>query len=62
MLGDEIAEQGFATWLAPERALVNVGAIDAHRRGVAKPPGPRELVDAFFRMALLARDFEARRG
>jgi cyclase len=60
VLGDEIAEQGFADWLAPERALVSVGTIDAHRRGVAKPPGPRELIAAFFRMALLARDYEAR--
>ena len=62
VLGDEIAEWGFAEWLGPERALVSVGTIDAHRRGVAKPPGPRELVGAFFRMALLARDFAVRRG
>ena len=60
VLGDEIAERGFAGWLAPERALVSIRTIDAHRRGVAKPPGPRELIDAFFRMALLARDLEAR--
>jgi glyoxylase-like metal-dependent hydrolase (beta-lactamase superfamily II) len=63
VLGDEIVERGFADWLAPERALVSVGTIDAHRRhGAAKPPGPRELVIAFFRMALLARDLEERRG
>ena len=62
VLGDEIAELGFADWLGPERALVNIRTIDAHRRGVAKLPGPRDLVDAFFRMALLARDFEARRS
>jgi glyoxylase-like metal-dependent hydrolase (beta-lactamase superfamily II) len=62
VLGDELAERGFADWLGPERALVSVGTIDAHRRGVAKPPGPRELVAAFFRMALLARDHRARRG
>jgi cyclase len=62
VLGDEIAERGFADWLAPERALVNVGTIDAHRRGAAKPAGPRELIAAFFRMALLARDHEALRG
>ncbi|MGH2952575.1 MAG: MBL fold metallo-hydrolase [Solirubrobacterales bacterium] len=62
VLGDEIAEWGFAEWLAPERALVSVGTIDAHRRGAAKPPGPRELIAAFFRMALLARDHEERRG
>jgi cyclase len=62
VLGDEIGEQGFADWLAPERALVSVGTIDAHRRGAAKPPGPRELVAAFFRMALLARDLRAKRG
>ena len=62
VLGDEIAERGFADWLAPERALVNVRTLDAHRRGAAKAPGPRELVDAFFRMALLARDLEQRRG
>jgi cyclase len=59
VLGDEFAEGRFAIWLAPERALVNVGTIDAHRRGVAKPPGPRELIAAFFRMALLARDAKA---
>jgi cyclase len=59
VLGDELAQRGFADWLGPERALVSVGTIDAHRRGVAKPPGPRELVDGFFRMALLARDLEA---
>ena len=47
---------GFSEWLAPERALVNVATIDAHRRGTAAPPGPRQLVSAFFRMALLARD------
>jgi cyclase len=62
VLGDEIAERGFADWLAPERALVSVRTIDAHRRGVAKSPGPRELIAAFFRMALLARDHEARAG
>jgi glyoxylase-like metal-dependent hydrolase (beta-lactamase superfamily II) len=62
VLGEEIAQRGFADWLGPERALVNVRTIDAHRRGVAKPPGPRELVEAFFRMALLARDFDQRRG
>ena len=55
VLGDEIAERGFADWLAPERALISVSTIDAHRRGVAKPPGPRQLIAAFFRMALLAR-------
>jgi glyoxylase-like metal-dependent hydrolase (beta-lactamase superfamily II) len=61
VLGEEIAERGFADWLAPERALVSVGTIDAHRRyGAANPPGPRELVAAFFRMALLARDLEER--
>ena len=60
VLGAEITEQGFADWLAPERALVSVGTIDAHRRGGAKPPGPRELITAFFRMALLARDHGAR--
>ena len=57
VLGDEIVEQGFADWLAPERALVSIQTMDAHRRGVARLPGPRELVTAFFRMALLARDF-----
>jgi cyclase len=61
VLGDEIAERGFAEWLGPERALVSVRTIDAHRRGSAKQPGPRELVAAFFRMALLARDHQARR-
>ena len=62
VLGEEIAERGFADWLAPERALVSVRTIDAHRRGAPKPPRPRELIAAFFRMALLARDFEQRRG
>jgi glyoxylase-like metal-dependent hydrolase (beta-lactamase superfamily II) len=62
VLGDEIADAGFAGWLGPERILVNLRTIDARRRGVAKLPGPRELVDAFFRMALLARDLAVRRG
>ena len=62
VFGDEIAERGFAGWLGPERALINVRTIDAHRRGVAKLPGPRELITAFFRMALLARDLQAARG
>jgi glyoxylase-like metal-dependent hydrolase (beta-lactamase superfamily II) len=61
VLGDEIAERPFADWFAPERALVSVRTIDAHRHGAAKPPGPRELIAAFFRMALLARDHAARR-
>jgi cyclase len=61
VLGDEIVELGFADWLGPERAVVNVATIDAHRRGAAKLPGPREIVPAFFRMALLARDRAARR-
>lgn len=55
VLGGELAEYG---WLAPERALVSVGTIDAHRRGAAGPRSPRELVTAFCRMALLARDLE----
>jgi cyclase len=56
VLGGELAEHGFADWLAPERALISVGTIDAHRRGSAGPPGPRDLVTAFFRMAQLARE------
>jgi glyoxylase-like metal-dependent hydrolase (beta-lactamase superfamily II) len=40
----------------PERAVINVRTIDAHRRGVAQPPAARDFVDAFARMALLARD------
>jgi cyclase len=56
VLGGELAEQGFDRWLAPERAIISVGTIDAHRRGVAAAPGPRELIRAFFRMALLARE------
>jgi cyclase len=60
VLGDEIAELGFADWLAPERAVVSVATIDAHRRGAAKLPGPRDIVPAFFRMAPLARDRAAR--
>jgi hypothetical protein len=62
VLGEEIAERGFAEWLGPERALINVRTIDAHRRGVAKLPGPRDVIEAFFRMALLARDLQARQG
>jgi glyoxylase-like metal-dependent hydrolase (beta-lactamase superfamily II) len=61
VLGDEIAERGFADWLGPERALVSIRTIDAHRKQAAKLPGPREVIDAFFRMALLASDLEARR-
>jgi cyclase len=56
VLGGELVDRGFADWLAPERALVSVRTIEAHRRGVAGPPGPRDLISAFFRMALLARD------
>ena len=56
VLGEEIAARGFAGWLHPERAVINVRTIDAHRRGAARLPGPRELVDAFARMAVLARD------
>lgn len=56
VLGDEIAARGFADWLQPERAVINVRTIDAHRRGAARAPGPRDLVDAFARMALLGRD------
>jgi cyclase len=56
VLGAEIRERGFDRWLAPERAVVNVRTIDAHRRGEWKPAGPRELIDAFFRMATLARE------
>jgi cyclase len=59
VLGDEIAERGFANWLGAERALVSVATIDAHRRGAAGPPGPRELGAAFLRRAWLARDLEA---
>lgn len=55
VLGGELAEQGFADWLDPERAVINVRTIDAHRRGAARPPGPRDYVEAFARMALLAR-------
>ena len=62
VLGDELAEHGFADWLGPERALVSIRTIEAHRRGDAKLPGPREVIDGFFRMALLARDLETRRG
>ena len=53
VLGDEIVARGFADWLGPERAIVSVGTIDAHRRGDAELPGPRELITAFFRMAVL---------
>ncbi|MFN8160957.1 MAG: MBL fold metallo-hydrolase [Solirubrobacterales bacterium] len=60
VLGGEIAERGFAGWLGPERALVSVGTIDAHRRGVPSRPSPLRLVDSFCRMALLARDLAER--
>ena len=40
---------------------MNVTTIDTHRRGAAKVPGPRDIVPAFFRMALLARDHATRR-
>ncbi|HEX6021340.1 MAG TPA: MBL fold metallo-hydrolase [Solirubrobacter sp.] len=53
VLSDEYA---FADWLAPERAIVNVTTIDGHRRGAHQAAGPRELISAFFRMALLSRD------
>lgn len=56
VLGDELAAAGFADWLDPERAVINVRTIEAHRRGRWRPPGPRDLVDAFARMAVLARD------
>jgi len=62
VLGEEIAERGFADWLGPERALISVRTIDAHRRGVVKLPGPREVIAAFFRTALLARDLQTRQG
>ena len=52
VLSDEYA---FADWLAPERAIVNVTTIDGHRRGAHHAAGPRELISAFFRMALLSR-------
>jgi cyclase len=54
-VGRELAEQGFAGWLDPERAVINVRTIDAHRRGAARPPGPRDHVEVFARMALLSR-------
>jgi cyclase len=60
VLGDEIAERGFVDWLGLERALVSLGAIDAHHRGIAKPSAPRQLIAAFSRMALLARDLDGR--
>jgi cyclase len=60
VLGEEIAALGFADWLDPERAVINVRTIDAHRRGTIRPPGPRDFVDAFARMGLLARDRLAR--
>jgi hypothetical protein len=56
VLGGELDERGFGQWLHPERAIINVHTIDAHRRGVARLPGPRDFVSAFSRMALLARD------
>jgi len=56
VLGDEIAARGFTEWLDPERAVISVRTIDAHRRGALRPPTPRDFVDAFARMALLARD------
>jgi glyoxylase-like metal-dependent hydrolase (beta-lactamase superfamily II) len=43
---------GLSPWPAPERTLVNLANLD----GAAGPPGPRQIVPAFFRMALLARD------
>jgi cyclase len=62
VLGPEIAAQGFDAWIAPERAVVNVRTIDAHRRGRPKPPGPRELIGSFIRMAILARELAERRA
>ncbi|MEA2128025.1 MAG: hypothetical protein QOJ85_916, partial [Solirubrobacteraceae bacterium] len=56
VLGDEIAARGFTEWLDPERAVISVRTIDAHRRGGVRPPRPRDFVDAFARMALLERD------
>ena len=60
VLGGELDERGFSDWAGPERAIINVRTIDAHRRAAAGPPGPRDYLDAFTRMALLARDRQAR--
>ena len=60
VLGDEISERGFADWRGLERALVSVGTIDAHHRGIAKPPGPTQLITAFSRTALLVRGLDGR--
>jgi cyclase len=60
VLGDEIVARGFADWLDPERALVSIRTIDAHRKQAVELPGPREVIDAFLRMALLARDLQSR--
>jgi cyclase len=62
VLGEEIAERGFADWLGPERALISVRTMHAHQHGAAELPGPREVIDAFFRMALVARDLQTRQG
>jgi glyoxylase-like metal-dependent hydrolase (beta-lactamase superfamily II) len=51
----ELAGRRFGEWLDPERAVINVRTIDAHRRGTARPPGPRDHVEAFARMALVRR-------
>jgi glyoxylase-like metal-dependent hydrolase (beta-lactamase superfamily II) len=56
VLGGELEEHGFGDWLHPERAVINARTIDAHRRGSSGLPGPRDYIDAFTRMALLARD------
>jgi cyclase len=56
VLGDELAARGFGEWLDPERAVISVRTIDAHRRGRARPPTARDVVDAFARMALLERE------
>jgi cyclase len=61
-LSPEFRTHEWSRWNAPERIVVNLHTLERERRGeLGGEASPRTLVTLFSRVALLARELEARR-